>query len=144
MDGRRRKTQCSYLGFRVVLGLRDCEIKSHAGSLPALIVQHNFVNSCPSLSSRCCPSQTSILERVNWTVLLSADLLMARRQTIISRTPLLANSAAEFVKTRAGPAIIARISEGDEESETEPPEFVSELDRFVPKGQVPKYGLSPL
>jgi hypothetical protein len=56
---------------------------------------------------------------------------------MVSRNKLLSNSAAEFVETRAE-IIIEEISEEDDESKFNPPEFVSALDSFVPPGQAPK------
>jgi hypothetical protein len=51
---------------------------------------------------------------------------------------VLSNSAAEFVETRAGRAIVADTIGADDERETNP-EFANTLDRFVPPGKAPKY-----
>jgi len=65
---------------------------------------------------------------------------MAQDQEIVLlRSRTLTNSAAEFVETRAGQAIIAQVTDGDENGKTKPPEFVTELDKFVPKDEVHQY-----
>jgi hypothetical protein len=54
------------------------------------------------------------------------------------RTRVLSNSAAEFVETRAGRAVVAETVGADNSGSTDP-EFASALDKFVPPGKVPKY-----
>jgi hypothetical protein len=53
------------------------------------------------------------------------------------RIRVLSNSAAEFVETRAGRAIVAE-TVGVDDEDTGNPEFASTLDKFVPRGNAPK------
>jgi hypothetical protein len=57
---------------------------------------------------------------------------MAQDGTMFLRPKLLTNSAAEFVETQAGQAIITQCGGVDNTSETKSPVFVSEIDAFVP------------
>jgi hypothetical protein len=69
---------------------------------------------------------------------------MAQDQTMVLRSKILTNSAAEFVETGAGQAIIAQVVDSDQNSKVKPLEFVSEIDKFVPQDEVQEYvHLSP-
>ncbi|EPE35642.1 hypothetical protein GLAREA_11342 [Glarea lozoyensis ATCC 20868] len=58
-------------------------------------------------------------------------------QTFVLRSRVLSNSAAEFVETRAGPAIANQMIRANGQAEDMAPEFVSELDKFLPKEDIP-------
>jgi hypothetical protein len=57
---------------------------------------------------------------------------------MVLRSRVLTNSAAEFVENRAGPAIVTQVVGSHNEAEDAPPEFVHELDKFLPKEDIPE------
>jgi hypothetical protein len=58
--------------------------------------------------------------------------------TFVLRSRVLSNSAAEFVENRAGPAIANQVTRVNGQAVNVPPEFVSELDKFLPKEDIPE------
>ena len=61
--------------------------------------------------------------------------------TLILRSRVLTNSAAEYVEQRAGPSMISQVIGPDVDvhgAANAGPEFVSELDRFLPKEDIPE------
>ncbi|KAI9694333.1 MAG: hypothetical protein M1820_009022 [Bogoriella megaspora] len=63
---------------------------------------------------------------------------MAPHRRLFARSKILTNPAAEFVDTRAAPAIAAHVTGTVDETEDNPPEFVAEIDRFTLRSEVPK------
>lgn len=62
----------------------------------------------------------------------------------LRRSKTLTNSAAEWIESRAGPAMLSRHGTEMDPIDEGACEFVPELDRFLPKDQIPEYVHSAL